>query len=65
MENEMELLTVKEAAEIAKVKPGTVYIWIYKYNLKVQRSETGIVRIPKKNLLTFLNYKENNNKMAE
>jgi excisionase family DNA binding protein len=64
MENKIELLTVKEAAEIAKVKPGTVYVWIYKYNLKVQRSETGIVRIPKENLLTFLNC-DKNKQMAE
>jgi len=62
--NELELLTVKEAAKIAKVKPRTVYDWIYKRNLKVQRSETGIVRIPKDNLLSFLNCEENN-KTAE
>jgi len=65
MENEVELLTVKEAAKIAKVKPSTVYDWIYRRNLKVQRSETGIVRIPKENLLSFLNCTINNKQMAE
>jgi predicted site-specific integrase-resolvase len=65
MENELELLTVKQAANIAQVHLKTVYVWIYKGILEVNHSKTGFIRIPKVNLLEFLNNKENNNKMAE
>jgi excisionase family DNA binding protein len=64
-QNESELLTVKEAANLAKVHLKTVYVWIYKGILEVNHSKTGFIRIPKSNLLEFLNNnKENNNKMA-
>ena len=62
--NQIDLLTVKEASEIAKVNIYTIYRWIDRQQLKVFRSETGIIRIPKDNLLSFLNYKGNNNKIA-
>ena len=57
--NQMDLLTVKEASEIAKVNINTIYRWIDKRKLKVFRSETGIIRIPKGNLLSFLNCEVN------
>jgi len=63
--NQIELLTVKEASEFAKVNIYTIYRWIDKRKLKVFRSETGIIRIPKENLLSFLNCKVNNKQMAE
>jgi len=65
MKNDVELLTVKEAAEIAKVKPRTVYEWIYRRNLKAQKAETGTIRIPKETLLSFLNCTVNNKQTAE
>lgn len=63
MEKEIEILTVEEAARISKVKPKTVYRWIDKGLLEVNRSKTGFIRIQKQNLLEFLRI--SNNKMAE
>ena len=60
-QNEPELLTVKEAADMAKVHLKTVYVWIYRGKLDVYYSETGFIRIPKSNLMQFLN----SNKIVE
>jgi len=64
-ENDMELLTTDEVAILAKVKRRTVYSWIEKGILDVQRSKSGLIRVPKSNLLEFLNNSKNNNKTAE
>jgi excisionase family DNA binding protein len=52
MTTEERLLTVREAAEIARVSVGTVREWIRHGQLKAQRTKGGHYRIARNDLMS-------------
>lgn len=55
---QVEFLTVKEAAELARRSVRSVWRWIEKGQLPISRTEAGYVLIKRADLMKFLGLKE-------